>query len=246
MPDLAAVYAETKETMTKLVRKLDDDQLHATVPACPAWTVRDLIAHVTSIATSLATGEFPPDLNPVASLGNPDMAELRDKFVDAALEARRHQPIEAILEEWSKSAAVLDEILRGDRPWPDNAPPLGDWVVTTDLSVHHHDLRGAIGEPGERDSLATGLSLRSYVEGMRFRSTMNKLPAFRIIAGERAWTVGEGEPVATVTADPFELARAVSGRRSPDQVRAFGWNGDPEPFIDLFYPYGVREEALVE
>jgi hypothetical protein len=49
-----------------------------------------------------------------------------------------------------------------------------------------------------------------------------------------------------VSADPFELARAVNGRRSPEQIRAFDWEGDPEPFMHLFYPYGPRSEALVE
>jgi hypothetical protein len=38
----------------------------------------------------------------------------------------------------------------------------------------------------------------------------------------------------------------MSGRRSPDQIRAYDWNGDPEPFVDLFYIYGVRKEPLVE
>ncbi|MFN2613353.1 MAG: hypothetical protein ABR552_00865, partial [Actinomycetota bacterium] len=88
--------------------------------------------------------------------------------------------------------------------------------------------------------------LRSFVETMRFRSAAEKLPAFKIVAGTREWTIGDGEPVATVSADPFELARAVSGRRSPDQIRAFEWQGDPEPFLSLFYPYGLRTDALVE
>jgi hypothetical protein len=52
--------------------------------------------------------------------------------------------------------------------------------------------------------------------------------------------------VATLSGEPWELARAVSGRRSPDQIRAYEWEGDPEPFIKLFYPYGLRTDSLVE
>jgi hypothetical protein len=81
---------------------------------------------------------------------------------------------------------------------------------------------------------------------MRFRVAHDQLPTLRIRAGTREWTIGDGEPAATVTADPFELARAASGRRSWDQVRAFEWEGNPEPFKPLFYPYGVREDALAE
>jgi len=57
---------------------------------------------------------------------------------------------------------------------------------------------------------------------------------------------GPGRPLLLDAAPPFELARAASGRRSPDQIRAYDWDGDPEPFIALFYPYGLRTEALVE
>lgn len=205
-----------------------------------------MIAHVTSIASALANGEFPATLNPVASLSDPEHAKERDRFVDDALDKRKDRSLDQILAEWEEAAPALEAMLRGERAWPFGTPPLAEWVVTTDLAVHHHDLRGAIGQPGERESPATGLSLRSYLEGMRFRSAAMGLPAFRIRAGARAWVVGEGEATATVTGDPFELARAASGRRSPDQIRAYDWDGDPEPFIELFYPYGTRTDALVE
>ncbi|MCA1830380.1 MAG: maleylpyruvate isomerase family mycothiol-dependent enzyme [Actinobacteria bacterium] len=192
MPDLAAAYADTRETMMKIVRDLPPEKLGARVPACPAWNVQDLIAHVTSLASSLASGEFPPDLNPLASLFNSELGEKRDTFVDAALEARRGLTIEQILSEWERSAPRVEAMIRGAEPWPPSAPPLVEWVVTTDLAAHDHDLRGALDLPGERDSIATGLS------------------------------------------------------RSPDQIRAFEWQGDPEPFLSLFYPYGLRTDALVE
>jgi uncharacterized protein (TIGR03083 family) len=246
MPDLAGAYADTRRSMMDLARALTDDQLSARVPACPGWTVQELIAHVTSIASALANGEFPASLDPVASLADPDQAKERDRFVDDAIEARRDRSLDESLEEWETAATALEAMIRGERAWPSGTPPLAEWVVTTDLAVHHHDLRGALARPGERDSLATGLSLRSYVEGMRFRSAAMGFPTFRIRAGAREWTIGEGEAVATVTADPFELARAASGRRSSDQIRAYDWEGDPQPFLPLFYPYGVRADALVE
>ncbi len=245
MPDLASAYADTRASMTKIARDLTPEELDASVPACPAWSVKDLVAHVTSIASSLANGTFPPDLNP-AMFWDETTAVRREKFVDEALSTRRSNDLDAILTEWESSSAMLEAMMRGERPWPDGVPPLPEWIVLTDVAVHHHDLRGAVDQAGERDSLATGLSLRSYVEGMRFASAVKKLPAFKIVAGSREWVVGEGEPVATVAADPFELARAASGRRNPDQVRSFAWEGDPEPFIHLFSPYGVREDALVE
>jgi hypothetical protein len=38
----------------------------------------------------------------------------------------------------------------------------------------------------------------------------------------------------------------MSGRRSPEQIAAYDWDGDAEPYIPYFYPYGARTEALVE
>jgi len=29
-------------------------------------------------------------------------------------------------------------------------------------------------------------------------------------------------------------------------VRDYEWTTDPEPYIDFFYPYGIRADALVE
>lgn len=245
MPDLAAAYADTRMSMTSLASGLDESAQRRTVPACPDWSVRDLVAHVTSIAAALATGTFPPDLNP-ALFWDEATSVLREEFVGEGLAARRGRSLQEILDEWEVAAKDLEAMIRGERAWPPGAPPLPEWIVTTDLAVHHHDLRGALDRPGDRDSLATGLSLRSYVEGMRFRAAVEKAPPFKIVAGSREWVIGDGEPVATVDADPFELARAASGRRSPDQIRAYAWQGDPEPFIGFFYPYGLRTEPLAE
>jgi uncharacterized protein (TIGR03083 family) len=245
MPDLAGAYHDARVAMTDLVHNASADALSSTVPACPDWRIQDLIAHVTSIATELSEGRFPPDLN-TADFWNEEMARIRDQFVDSQLEARRDRTLDQLLAEWEEGAAKLEAILRGERPMPPNAPPLADWVVVTDIGMHLQDLRGALGLPGDPEVLATGLALRSYVEGMRFRSMQTGDPAFRIRAGSREWVIGSGDPVATLTGDPLELARAASGRRSPDQIRAYDWDGDPEPFIDFFYPYGLRTDALVE
>lgn len=233
--------------MIELARSVGDPGAARAVPACPGWTVRDLLAHVTSIASSLASGAFPADLNPSA-FWDAQMATRRETFIEDALAERAASGLPDLLEEWQRSAGVLEAMMRGLQPWPSwgGASELPAWILVTDLAVHHHDLRGAIEQPGDRDSLATGLSLRSYVEGMRMRARIEQLPPFRIVAGARSWTIGEGDPVATVSADPFELARAASGRRSREQVRACDWDGDPEPVLICFFPYGYREAALVE
>lgn len=245
MPDLAAAYAETRSSMIDIARSLTPEEQAGRVPACPDWTVKDLMAHVSSIAAAVAEGRIPADLN-LAAFWDGAVAVRRETFVAGALAERRDRSLDEIVKEWEQTGPVLEAMMRAERPWPEGTPPFPDWVALTDAAVHHHDLRGAVGRPGDRDSLATGLSLRSYVESMRFRISAEGVPTLRIRAGKREWVIGDGEPAATVSADPFELARAASGRRSPGQVRAFDWDGDPEPFLRLFYPYGPRDDALVE
>ena len=56
MPDLAAAYHDARVAMATLARDAGEKANETKVPACPDWTVRDLIAHVTSIASDLAVG----------------------------------------------------------------------------------------------------------------------------------------------------------------------------------------------
>jgi uncharacterized protein (TIGR03083 family) len=231
--------------MTKIAAGLSAEQRAARVPACPDWTVRDLIAHVASLAHSIANGFMPGDLN-LVMFWDDDIARRRENFVEEQLQTRESMSLEEILDQWTEAGEAVEAMLRGERPLPPGSPALIDWILVTDVGVHHHDLRGAVGMPGDRDSAATKLSLRSYIEAMKIRTAARGLPGLRLRPGNKEYLTGEGEPAATVGAGVFEMARAAAGRRSPDQIRAFAWEGDPEPFLELFYPYGVRTDALVE
>jgi len=62
------------------------------------------------------------------------------------------------------------------------------------------------------------------------------------------WDIGHEDPIASVRATSFELMRAIGGRRTKGEMRAMGWTGDPEPFLDhMVLPHlGVRESSLGE
>ena len=72
------------------------------------------------------------------------------------------------------------------------------------------------------------------------------LPPLRLRYGGKERIIGDGEPAAIVSADRYELVRALSGRRSRDQILAYEWEGDPWPYVDLIPAYGPRTDALVE
>jgi hypothetical protein len=64
--------------------------------------------------------------------------------------------------------------------------------------------------------------------------------------GDREWVEGYGPPAAALAADPFELFRALSGRRSLDQVRTLARDGDPKPYLDVLSPYQMPPSPQLE
>ncbi|MGZ8763282.1 MAG: maleylpyruvate isomerase family mycothiol-dependent enzyme, partial [Acidimicrobiia bacterium] len=87
-------------------------------------------------------------------------------------------------------------------------------------------------------------------EGVRTRGqTAHRLPPLRVVTGPRVWLPDGVYAVETLTADPFELGRALTGRRSADQIRALGWSTRPEPYLAAFTslgPFTTRPTDLVE
>ena len=48
----------------------------------------------------------------------------------------------------------------------------------------------------------------------------------------------------TVSSDDFTLLRAVSGRRTLEQMRELDWEGDAEAFLPVLSGYGLPEEPI--
>jgi hypothetical protein len=61
-----------------------------------------------------------------------------------------------------------------------------------------------------------------------------------------ATTVGAGARDVGVRVEWFELFRALTGRRSLDQMRAFAWEGEVVPEILVFGIFTPRSTPLVE
>jgi uncharacterized protein (TIGR03083 family) len=213
------------------------------VPACPAWTIRDVLAHVTGVAADAASGTY--FSGAADAWSDIRLAAARDAWTAGQVRSRRGRPAEALITEWAGWAAILEPMLAATVP-PPGAPA---WLLSApvaDLAVHLHDVRGALRRPGDRDAPATRLGLRIYARWLGERLDRAARPALRLRAGCREWVEGSGRPAAALAADAFELFRALSGRRCPDQVRALAWEGDPEPYLDLFAPYPMPGSPLAE
>ena len=99
MDQPSAVYANALTRIEALVLGLDEAALEKRVPACPEWTIKELVAHLTGVAAdSLAAN--------VEDLGKPD-------WTQSQVDSRKDREIGAILEEWKGIAAQVGPALDG-------------------------------------------------------------------------------------------------------------------------------------
>lgn len=61
-----------------------------------------------------------------------------------------------------------------------------------------------------------------------------------LVAGRKS------NPGATVEGSAFELMRAMTGRRSRDQIAALFTDGDADAYLDVISIFPIRQTALVE
>lgn len=214
------------------------------MPACPAWTVRDILAHVTGVAADTVQGRYFP--GSADAWRDARLGRVRDAWTAAQVAAGHGRPVSALVAEWAGWAARLEPMLAGTAPMPAGSPAWLRSAPVADLAVHLHDVRGAVARPGDRDAPLTRLGLRIYARWLGRRLDQSGRPALRLRAGGREWVEGSGSPAAAVAADPFELFRALSGRRSLAQVRALAWDGDPEPYLAVLSPYPMPPSPLPE
>ena len=243
MPGMDVRYAEAKAAMLAQVGPPDSPSWSKSVPATPDWTVRDVVAHVTGIAVAGAAGVIPGDLNLLEQFRDPEVVAARNEFADGHVARREDSSPDELLTEWAAAEEELLARLRGEN----GGLPFGyDVVVTTDLCVHTDDVANALGLPPNRDLSAARVALAGYAFGVDYRIRALDLPALGLRYNAKTKVLGEGEPAATVSADPWELLRVLAGRRSREQILALDWEGDPEPYVGLLPAYGEREGALAE
>ena len=146
--------------------------------------------------------------------------------------------VNAVLEQWAAMGPAIEASA-------DSSVELGDRLVE-DIACHEHDLRGALGQVGERDSATVDHARQTAVCRLHERLAFAGVAGLRLLAGETEWLVGGTVPAATLTTDPFTLFRLLFGRRSRRQLRALEWTNDPEPYVGLLSQSAPVLADLVE
>lgn len=201
-------YRKGRARICDLVEELDDEQLQTLVPGCPEWTVRDLVSHLSALAADVAQGR-----NEGAG---------SDPWTERQVTERADRSLAELLAEWDEYGPQVDAVI--------DDMGLEGYRIFYDAAMHEDDLREALGLPLADDSThAEVLGGLAAITGPR----LTGLPPLEVRTGERTWTFGDGPAVTVLTApDEGELGRVLAGRRSAEQLRAFDWSGDPEPYLD--------------
>lgn len=244
MPEIVDLYEQLRNDISEFATGLTPEQLETPVPATPGWTVLQVVTHLAADATYLVNGDFPREF--FEAFGDEGAVVTLNDWTARQLDERKDHSLEDILQEWKDSATQLTAMMRGEQEWPEGILPFADRVLLTDAAVHQQDIFGALGIEKARDSAPIKIALSGYIVTMGWRLAPAGISPLRFDLGEKSYVAGDGEAEATVRASRWELFRAMSGRRNPEQIAAYDWEGDSEPYIPYFYPYGIRKDALVE
>ncbi|MGH2783998.1 MAG: hypothetical protein ACRDJ1_01920 [Actinomycetota bacterium] len=245
MPDIAAAFREIRESLTEQLMELDASGWDAPIPTRGDWSVKDTLAMLTGFAEALIEGHWNDDYSD--SWENKALrARLQERFQEM-IEHRRNEPGPDVLREWAALAPRMERMMAGLDDFPAGTHPFAAWTYLWAVVQNGHNIWTALGVAAkERDSEATSLCLESAIYWLDMRLQAKGIPALRVRTDDQEWVIGDGIPAATVTAPKFELFRALSGRRSIDQIRAFVWDGDPQPYLSVFSPFEPPVAAIVE
>jgi uncharacterized protein (TIGR03083 family) len=216
--DVGGRYAEGRRRISEIAEALSPEELRLPVPACPGWTVHDVVAHLAGICTDVLAG----NLDGVTTAA----------WADAHVRARRDRTMAELLDEWSVAAPRIE---RTAARFPEELGTF--WVL--DVTAHEHDLRGAVGRAGARNTPALlGATEFLVKEGLHRQLVGMGLGGLVVHTPGGSWSIGGhgGSPQQSpvVACSAFDLFRALTGRRSPAQIARFDWSVDPAPFVPAF------------
>ncbi|GAB3663150.1 hypothetical protein GCM10027596_25900 [Nocardioides korecus] len=212
--DEVRAWREAHERVCELVTGVPAEATEQRVPACPDWTVRDLLSHVVGLGADVLGGDEPDDHN--------------EAWTQAQVDARRDRSVEELVAEWRGLADDLEAWMRAH-----GTRPLGD------VTIHEQDLRSALGVPGGRGTEAFA-AVRDRMVG-RFAGRVEGLPSIALVGETWTWVSGGGpaeDAAVVVSASDFDLGRALMSRRTAEQLRSWTTRGDVEQHLGAFEVLG--------
>ncbi len=196
--EIADAYREAQRSFVELVETLDDAEWSTPVPCNPLWTVRDVLSHVAGVTNDIIEG------NVDGAATDPWTANQVDRW--------RGAPVGEMIERWN---AQIDDVAVALQTVGERRPPL-------DCHSHEHDVRHAVGRPGNRDSVLIRWMSSLFAEVSAGRSVV-----VRFDDQVETTIGGHGVPVTLSGVSRFDFVRSRLGRRSSSQVAAWDWSEPP-------------------
>lgn len=242
MIEASLAYADVHERLSGVLDGVAEDRADAPVPACPGWSVRDVLAHHCGVVVDTVSGnlaEFVEGLDLLEQWRDQDVARARDALTARQVIERKGRSLRSLLEEWREATETLLPMLRGEQPLPERVPSIFTGVVINDVVVHEGDIRIALGLDRAPDGPAMSLALAGYGFSLDLRLRALGLPPLALdYDGKHRQLGGEGQPGATLRATRFDLVRTFASRRTAEEILEFDWSGDPEPLLAILPEYG--------
>lgn len=218
MNENLAMYHDSKDAITTLIT---EENQHVPIPACPKWTLRDMLGHLAGSIEDFHSGN-------IDGFGTSTWTAAQvDRYRDLSLTEMKDR-WDAIIAEMGDAFAAVGE---NDLP---------------DIGTHEFDVRGALGNTENRDAPILEATLRFLVEGLDEKFDAMSLPPLRLIADDLNLVVGNGEPVGEIRTSVFEATRVMTGRRSAEQIRQLDWTGNAAQFVNDMSLMTPRSGNLVE
>jgi uncharacterized protein (TIGR03083 family) len=204
---LVTAYARTRDRIIAVLETSSDDDLARVVPACPDWTVHQLLAHCVSLPAALSTGRRPT--GPIS------------EWLSELVADRADLSASAMHDEWRSLDTELDALLSGS-----------SGLLFGDLAIHEHDFRGALGRP-DHSALEVPEMLPRTVAAFSKPLREAGLAPLEVRCGDDVWRSHEGDPGWTLLVDPWTAVRAVNSRRTAEELRSLPSRGNPDPYIPI-------------
>lgn len=220
--EMLQAYLDGAARLIAVARRAGEAGADTIVPASPAWTVRNVVAHLTSVAHLT-----------VNQLGWGDDVQAT---IDREVAARADHTVDRITNEWEELLGPLTTMFAGH--------PSGPLVV--DVVTHEHDVRAALG-PGYQDHSA-GLeeALSAMVGWVRHLGLVGEPGLLLRTPTSQALFGGPDIGCEVELPSDWELFRLLGVRRSEEQLMAYPASGDRSLLLSVTSRYPLPVAPLLD
>jgi hypothetical protein len=198
---------ELRARVVALLRQTPEQTAASQVPHCPTWTIAELAAHLLGVPDDIVHGRM-------EGVGS-------DAWTQAQVVRHQAKTLRQIADELAALAERFDPMLP-------HVPAMARSQMVMDAVTHEHDLRHAVGAPGERDSTAVRAGLAWL---MSWCTRTNPATA---------------SAIAAVRSADFDVLRSLTGRRSMAQMAALGLPAEAIIQMQVGSPFRAPTHEVVE